>query len=497
MLRRRAGVVSSSGMSEHRRPFTRPGRAAWLVVAAWLGGAIASCIEPRAYPCEEGGQCVLDGVQGRCEPEGYCSYPDDDCDSGSRFEARAPGELAGRCVEPGDDNGTDITGTTGTTGTGTDDESTGPGPVYSCPERPCEAEGLVIGEVHGCVRDGDDALWCWGGNEHRQLGQGISSAAERCPRRTLGLGAVARASAARHVCTLDVDGNASCWGDNREDQVDWRAGVGDVVDTPIVLDLEALGLEPEVIDVGPTLSCAATGTDVRCWGEVGAVSPAPATTPTPVRALAAGEQHACALIEDPRTGESGVVCIGDNASLQLGVEQPIGDPPFQQSQPITEGALLVDAGYRHTCAVVVSSTGGGSEVQCWGANDLGQSGSPPSATVLPMRVSSLLSSGYQALALGSSHSCALADDGLVECWGDDGVGQVSPVAEDTYTAQPVVLEEGAEPLHAVEIGAGQSHTCARTADGGVVCWGANGSLQLGAESSVVTRAYNWIEIGCE
>jgi alpha-tubulin suppressor-like RCC1 family protein len=435
---------------------------------------------------------VLDGVRGQCEPEGYCSYPDDDCDGGSRFEARAPGELAGRCVDPvgGSGSGTD------TSGSGSDGESTGPGPQYVCPERPCEATGLVVGEVHSCVLDGEDALWCWGGNEHRQLGQDITSAAERCPRRTVGLGAVAQASAARHVCALDVEGNVSCWGDNRKEQVDWRAGVGEVVDTPIVLDLAALGLEPEVIDVGPTLSCAAQGTDVRCWGEVGATAPVPATTPTPVRALAAGEQHACALIEDPRTGETGVVCIGDNSSLQLGVEAPIGDPPFQQSQPLTDGALLVDSGYRHTCAVV-STAGEGSEVRCWGANDLGQSGSPPSATVLPMRVSSLLSSGYTALALGSSHSCALADDGLVECWGDDGVGQVSPIAEDTYTAQPVVLEEGAEPLHAVEIGAGQSHTCARTADGGVVCWGANGSLQLGAESSVVTRAYHWIEIGCE
>jgi alpha-tubulin suppressor-like RCC1 family protein len=60
-----------------------------------------------------------------------------------------------------------------------------------------------------------------------------------------------------------------------------------------------------------------------------------------------------------------------------------------------------------------------------------------------------------------------------------------------------VVLEGDAPLHAVEIGAGDAHTCARTADDGVVCWGHNGALQLGAPSSEATRTHHWLEIGCE
>lgn len=453
-----------------------------MLAAAGLGGALA-CIEPRGFPCEQSDQCVLAGVSGRCEPEGYCSYPDGDCDGGSRFESQAPGELAGRCVEPAAGSGTDAS-----SGSGSEGESTGPGPVYTCDERPCTSKGLVVGDSHACIRDGEDTLWCWGGNELGQLGRGLTSAAERCPAPTVELGAVVRASASQHMCALDGDARVFCWGNNADGQVDWHAGTEALVRSPVeVVDLP---FPPLVLDVGPSLSCVANGSQVVCWGQAGQQSPATTPTTDDVTALATGAQHACAVIVG-----GAVLCIGVDTSGQLGDGDPATMSELESAQPIASGAQLVDAGYLHTCAVV--ATGPGSEVQCWGANESGQCGAPMDDAIVetPTRVPNLVAGPYQALALGERHSCVLAEDGRVQCWGDNAQGQVGPDAPAGFGAHTVALD-GVE-LHAIEIGAGESHTCARTADEAVVCWGDNGALQLGALSSEQTRAHHWLEIGCE
>ena len=448
-------------------------------------GAAAACIEPRGYPCEASEQCVLEGVRGRCEPEGWCSYPDEDCDGGNRFESRAPGELAGRCIEP-------LAGTgTGTSGTGSEGESTGPGPAYTCPERPCATKGLVVGDAHGCVRDGEDLLWCWGSNEHGQLGRGDTTPAERCPARAVELDAVARASASRHMCALDAVSRVFCWGDNADGQVDWHGGTDALVRSPVeVLDL---GFVPEVLDVGLVLSCVASGSTVECWGQVGEPPPATLATSDDVTALAAGSQHACAVI---RGGK--IECVGVDTSGQLGDGMPATDVALEEARPIESGARLVDAGYLHTCAVVTTELD--TEVQCWGDNEYQQCGAPnddESGAIVetPTRVSNLVEGPYQALALGARHSCVLAEDGRVQCWGDNAQGQVGPEAPPGFGAHTVVLD--GQELRAVEIGAGRFHTCARTADDRVVCWGDNGALQLGAMSSEDTRTHHWLEIGCE
>jgi hypothetical protein len=61
-------------------------------------GALTSCEDPEPYECETDAQCNLDGEDGRCQDEGYCSYPDPECESGFRFHDDAPEDLAGTCV---------------------------------------------------------------------------------------------------------------------------------------------------------------------------------------------------------------------------------------------------------------------------------------------------------------------------------------------------------------------------------------------------------------
>jgi hypothetical protein len=84
------------------------------------------------------------------------------------------------------------------------------------------------------------------------------------------------------------------------------------------------------------------------------------------------------------------------------------------------------------------------------------------------------------LSLGEKHSCALLLDGTVKCWGDDTTGQLGiGDAGASATDVPPTLVPGISNVVAFGSGSPGNHTCAGQADGGVFCWGANGSNQLG------------------
>jgi alpha-tubulin suppressor-like RCC1 family protein len=87
------------------------------------------------------------------------------------------------------------------------------------------------------------------------------------------------------------------------------------------------------------------------------------------------------------------------------------------------------------------------------------------------------------LVAGDDHFCARMNDGTVRCWGADAFGALggstaSP-SEDAGDGGALVI--GAVPgLGGVtQISAGGATTCARLADGGVQCWGANQNGELG------------------
>ncbi len=130
--------------------------------------------------------------------------------------------------------------------------------------------------------------------------------------------------------------------------------------------------------------------------------------------------------------------------------------PFVTSASlVVYGALAVDTGHDHTCAIRTDST-----IVCWGPNDFGETSAPPGT--------------YKALSAGDFHGCALRTDGTVVCWGNPtGVG-TTPVG--TFVA----------------LSAGGQHNCAMKADATVVCWGADNAGQatppLGTFSAVSAGA---------
>ncbi len=183
----------------------------------------------------------------------------------------------------------------------------------------------------------------------------------------------------------------------------------------------------------------------------------------PVRAIAAGANHTCAL-----TAGKGVRCwgLGREGQLGGGATENRSSPP---STDVLTGAVAIAAGTAYTCAL--TSAGG---VRCWGFNGLGQLGdgttvdraSPPATDAL---------TDVKAIAAGGGHTCALTNAGGVRCWGNNHAGQLGDgTLVDRFAPPDRDVLTGVK-----QITAGGSHTCVLMTNGGVRCWGRNGFGQLG------------------
>jgi hypothetical protein len=118
--------------------------------------------------------------------------------------------------------------------------------------------------------------------------------------------------------------------------------------------------------------------------------------------------------------------------------------------------------------------------QCWGGNQYGQLGDNSTINRSVPVVVAGLSSGVSAIAAGTFHTCALTTAGGVQCWGDNGQGELGN-SSTTNSSTPVVVTGLSSGVSA--IAAGELHTCALTTAGGVQCWGDNAAGDLGNNST--------------
>jgi alpha-tubulin suppressor-like RCC1 family protein len=208
--------------------------------------------------------------------------------------------------------------------------------------------------------------------------------------------------------------------------------------------------------------------------------------------LSAGYTHACAV-----TGGA-MHCWGDDGDGRLGVAS--ADAAAGQAPVTVAGGpwIAPAAGSVHTCAL--AADGG---VWCWGGNANGQLGSgdrasraEPSQVTLPARAVDVRTA--------FEFTCALLADASVWCWGYNVEGQLG--LGDTYPGtdhlQPIQLGSTRDWMF---VATGQGHGCGIRAPGRLYCWGRNTESQLGqggtqpqqirAPVQVGTDA-DWIEVGC-
>jgi len=380
-----------------------------------------------------------------------------------------------------------------------------PGPDARWAGRPVRA--LAAGADHTCAVFESGALACWGRNLDGQLGTGDTAnrgdrpdqMGDALPAVDLGgAGALAVAAGARHTCAVTDAGEVRCWGDNASGQL----GTGDTVTLLRPAAPVALGARASTVAAGDTFSCALLGAgQVLCWGDnahgqlgtgdtAGQASPAaPVSLPGNARQIAAGDSHACALLGDGR-----VACWGDNAHGQLGA----GDTLERHAPSFValggSSVRAISARGDDTCAVLEAG-----EIECWGDNGHGQLGLGDTADRASPETAIDLGAGRiaEAVSAGGGFACALLDSAQVKCWGDNADARLGAALvglaygdgpRETGDFLPTVRQGGGRSVRAVA--AGRAHTCAVLDTRDVRCWGQNAYGQLGAGDAALHAWYS-------
>ena len=156
-------------------------------------------------------------------------------------------------------------------------------------------------------------------------------------------------------------------------------------------------------------------------------------------------------------------------------------------------------GTNHACAILADD-----RVICWGENDWGQLGVGGMVSVpFPVFVSGL-DAAPVTLAAGEEHTCAILANGGVQCWGGNVNGQLGN-GEPSYSPHITPVTVTGLAGKAIDLAAGSWHTCALLQGGRVQCWGANNTGQLGNgtmddQAAPVTvnlpGQATWITAGC-
>ena len=200
--------------------------------------------------------------------------------------------------------------------------------------------------------------------------------------------------------------------------------------------------------------------------------------------VSVGREHSCAL-----TSDGAAYCWGSNEFQQLGVEDDgtacaRGDRPIPcRRTPVAVNTTLrfkrLSAGGVHTCAIALDDT-----VHCWGDNLRGELGEPTvRSSAVPVPIASTAT--FFDVAAGGQHTCAIRTDGVTMCWGANDIGQLGNGSQSFGFGAPVQLNPA---FRFVSIVAGDDRTCARLADGAAFCWG---SVWVNRVSGTdVTRSQN-------
>jgi len=289
------------------------------------------------------------------------------------------------------------------------------------------------------------------------------------------------ASGNRHSCELLAGGTVKCWGSNAYGQL----GDGTTSDHTLPAPVSGITAASQ-ISVGSDFSCAAlSGGTVQCWGYNGSgqlgngtvsgslvpvtVKSSSTATLTGLSQVAAGGNHACALI----TSTGGVRCWGNNGYVQLGdgttIDRTYASAAVKTSTGPVTGLTQIVTGQAHACGLY--STG---SIRCWGNNDSGQLGNNSTTNTKTAVAVSGITTATQITA-GGSFTCALLADATVKCWGYNGSGQLG---DGTNAGRQVpVSVSGLSGV--TRITAGPTSVCAATSDGLLYCWGDNSSGQIG------------------
>lgn len=361
---------------------------------------------------------------------------------------------------------------------------------------------VVAGGGATCAISIDSKPYCWGYNSVGQLGNGntINSASPADVSNgaiPVGVDSVSLSGGGGTVCMLGSDAKIYCWGGNDTGQL----GNGNTTNSslPVAVQQGAVpaGVSVRGLSVGGGLGTNACmlGSDgnAYCWGgnsrgQLGNGSTINSSTPVlvsrgsmpvgvTIRSISTSGETTCALGTDDKA-----YCWGRNDWGQIGNGTTVASStPVAVSQgAIPAGVTLrsISVG-QATCAV-----GSDSKAYCWGYNMNGLLGNgTTTASNVPVAVSQgsmPIGVKVKELSVTSPTACVIGTDLKAYCWGDNSTGQVGD-GTGTNATTPKAVVAGAIPAGVTirSIRTGGGHTCAIGSNSRVYCWGDNQWGQLG------------------
>jgi alpha-tubulin suppressor-like RCC1 family protein len=351
-----------------------------------------------------------------------------------------------------------------------------------------QVTALASGEDHSCalIDTGENVIqgqpYCWGKNDHFQLGD-VTNTNRNVPTRvTYGLPFTSLAVGNDYSCGLSHGNTAYCWGSNAAGQLGDGTTTERVDPTPV-----QGGLEFQMLVAGSHTCGLTPNGDLYCWGKNGRGQLGDSTNtdrwiPTPVAGghkfryvtvshgpVTSGDGHTCAL-----TDVGLALCWGANTDGQLG-DGTNDDSPFPVAvNADTTSYNEISAGTSHTCSLAWTV------VYCWGSNANGQFGNGgvtgnPAAPVQGGGTNIV----YGTVSAGAFYTCATEPSRSAVCWGDNASGQLGD-SSTTERHSPVLVGGG---YGYSRVAPARSHACGLTTAGVVYCWGANEVGQVGDGTS--------------
>jgi alpha-tubulin suppressor-like RCC1 family protein len=318
-------------------------------------------------------------------------------------------------------------------------------------------EEVSLAGWHSCARKGD-VSFCWGQRFTGAQAEPPEAAnLDRAAPRAIGNFDVARIGAGGpHTCALKTNGTIACFGHSTYNELGRPNAVDVPCTAPIFYDYNA----------NPVHQCVGTLVEVM----FGAL---PKTT-----SVVSGEVHSCALAEGK------VHCWGSSINGELG--RPGAAPAELNAQivvtdpalltPLTGVTALANDGAKHTCAL--RTTG----AVCWGLNDVGQLGLDPALSPTLGYAGAPVAGTAGAVAIGVAErvSCAVKSDATVACWGADLAALGDGGVGSSFVPVAIKGPLGVGVLgNVAAVAPGVNHACALKKDGTVWCWGKNDRGQLG------------------
>ena len=348
-----------------------------------------------------------------------------------------------------------------------------------------------------CALDTQGAAYCWGRNDHGQLGNGTASDKTSPTKVSTNVRFAAISSARAHTCAIAIDGLAYCWGSNTLDE---SAGINIGTDqlTPVSV---GGGVGFVSIAAGINSTCGTTADhDVYCWGYL-------AYTDFFGDALAGVKTTQATKIGSGMVavvaGIDGQYCSVDPSSLaycwSLLYTYPMAGPiipPIHGPVSTSIHFSTLRLGLGHVCGL---DTNG--KAYCWGNNYYGEVGdgttdyrSVPTPVAGGVVFQSLAAGGHDLelesgpfIASYGGYTCGLTSTGKAYCWGYNGDGELGLGAKSSSVLTP---QEVAGGVMFTGLRAGATHTCGLATTGAAYCWGDNGSGQLGDGTNTSTPQVN-------